>query len=115
MTSTLPAIDSTTDWISFVLDTVYSLHLRPFASISFLAILAWNNELSSAEQYKIPTVFASGNNFDNKSICSLTGVKSDVPVTLLPGFLLESTSPEFSGSVTAVTTIGISVVLPAIA
>ena len=44
-----------------------------------------------------------------------TGVRSDVPVRFLPGASLESTKPEVSGSVTAVTRIGISSVLPATA
>ncbi len=40
------------------------------------------------------------------SICSFTGVRSEVPVTLVPGLSFDLTSFASAGSVTAVTSMG---------
>ena len=97
------------------LDTVKSWLSIPAAAIASLAICAWISELDSAEQYRIPIFFASGRTFCSRSICSATGVRSEVPVTFPPGTSLVSTRPDSAGSVTAVISTGVSVTAPAIA
>lgn len=67
-------------------------------------------ELSSAEQYRIPTVFASGTSFTKRSACSSMGFISDVPDTFPPGTSSLFTKPALTKSVTAVARMGISVV-----
>lgn len=82
---------------------------------AFWAILTCTSELDSAVQYSTPTVFALGSSFTRRSNCSSTGVRSEVPVTLLPGFLLLFTRPDAAKSVMAVPTMGMSDVAPATA
>ena len=56
----------------------------------------------------MPTVVASGFTSLSSCSCSLTGLRSETPVTLPPGASSEATSSAPFGSVTAMNTTGLS-------
>ncbi len=58
----------------------------------------------------MPIVLASGTMLNSKLICCSIGTMSEVPVMLRPGSSFESANFAPTKSVTAVTTIGVSVV-----
>ena len=58
----------------------------------------------------MPTVFAFGTSFFKSDIWAAQGVRSEVPVTFVPGASFETTSFADSGSVTEEITTGMSFV-----
>ena len=111
MKSTVSAITCTVWAISLLEGTAYFFDVKPYFSAAASASAAWYLELSSVEEYKIPTDFASGINSWANSNWVATGVLSDTPVIFPPGLSISATRLAPTGSVTAPKTIGTSLVV----